>query len=425
MPTEPQSNKPHKTAAPGPRPHACSRRLALPPLALALALILLACAPRPLSTRGSVKVRADVPDAELAQTAAKLSGLSYSELSPQGSWRRQLEARSGAPDLVLVDRDRELDASAAAGELADISRYWARLSSIPAMRKSLASSLVAADAKAHYFLPTSLYPWGLFYNIAILKGAGIAPPSTLAELEDSFGHLAGKGITPLALGASYGWPALAWLSILDIRQNGAAAHRLLLEGKRSFDDPGLLEVCATLERWRDRGYFPANAAKLGWNDALGAVDNGSAAFAFLSASALAAYRRKSALGFMALPPGRSADGRGELAIVRGFALSAHASAPQAALALADAYALDGAPGQTTEPWTLPAVAQEGPGEKEGFRAAEARILDGASEVLPQLDWALPAQAAIDARAAMTRFFEKRGGMSSGELAAALAKAAAR
>ena len=115
MPTEPQSNKPHKTAAPGPRPHACSRRLALPPLALALALILLACAPRPLSTRGSVKVRADVPDAELAQTAAKLSGLSYSELSPQGSWRRQLEARSGAPDLVLVDRDRELDASAAAG----------------------------------------------------------------------------------------------------------------------------------------------------------------------------------------------------------------------------------------------------------------------------------------------------------------------
>lgn len=403
-----------------PTPHRPVRRsLAF----LAAALLLSACAPRALSTRGSVTLLEAGPDSAIAAEAASLPGLDLRELPLKGSWRAQLESRTGASDLILIDWDRDLESAGRAGLVAELSGYWARLSSTGRMRKALDPRLYGPGGKARYFLPLCVYPWGLFYNQGLLAKAGIAPPSTMAELEADFGKLSARGIVPVALGASYGWPALAWVSILDLRLNGSEAHRLLLEGRRAFGDPGLLNVYAVLERWRDLGWFSADASKLSWDQAMTAVDSGRAAFTFLSSSALTRYRHLSVMGFMALPRGEGGGRGGELGTLRGFVLPARASSPRAALALADAYALSGAPGQTQASWGLPAVAPSDGSEAEGLRGAAAKIVAGAEVMMPQLDWALPAQASMEARLAMQRFFDRRGGMGAKELAAALVKAA--
>ena len=392
-------------------------------LGLVLTFALVACAPSALGSSGSVTLITNLPDEALVATAAKQPGLKFKLATATESWERQLAAGKGAPDLVLLDWDNRLAEAGAAGLVADLSRYWKRLAAPKGIGKSLASSVESPDGKTSFFLPSSFYPWGLFYNVELLKKTGLALPTTMEEFEAALPKLAAKGLTPIALGASYGWPALAWLSILDIRLNGIEAQRSLAEGRRRFDDKGLLEVYATLQRWRDAGYFGPGAASRNWEDSFAAVEKGQAAFVYLGASALSRYARASALGFVAVPPGRGEGSRGELAVIHGFALSAHAVSSEAALALADAYVVAGAPGQTADSWTLAAsVGSVKAGELGDLKAAESRIAEGAGAFLPQLDWALPAAASYEARSVMKSFFEKGSRMDAKGLAAALVKA---
>jgi len=391
------------------------------PLSCAALLALSGCGPGSLSTRGKVLVHESFDDSALAAQAKALPGLTFAEAPRTLSWRKALEETRSRPDLVALSDDRDLSSAFVAGLIADLGPYRARLASFPRMRTALAPDLEAKDGKGPFFFPLTIQPWGLFYNPTLLAKSGIAKPATLSELEAAFESLAKRGTRPLALGASAGWPALGLLAILDLRLGGRSAYVSELQGKSVEPDSRLLASLTMLEKWRDRRWLSADAAALSWDGALAAVEAGRAAFTYLPSSAWSRYQKKGQLGFAAFPKGSIGE-VGELATIEGFALAASSRSREPALALLDVYALAGAPGRTFESWQLPAVVPVGGPETEGIRGTLAGIVGGATRLYPPLDRALSAEAAREARLAMTDFLRPDSETKAADLAARLAAA---
>lgn len=340
-------------------------------------------------------------DAISAQ-ASRLGNVRVEESASGKPWAPEMGSQEG-PDLAYVELGAEFSRAAAAGKLLDISKlrpraYW------PGFRDTELSTASGGV----FFLPAAVQLWGLWYNIEVLEKAGLALPKTLGELDAAFNALMGKGVLPLALGANSGWPALAWVALLDMRYNGADAYARLVEGKRHLDDPSLLEVYATLARWRNQGWIDPEASGKGWAEAFQKVEWGQAAFTLMSASAISRAKKPESLGFIALPERDTGTRRGELAVVSGFCASASSSLSQAALSVADAYVRSGAKGETSNDYLMPAISR-GAGAsdaKSGVKTTQAQMLGKAKGILPQLDRFLPMAVANSVSRTMRDFFAK-------------------
>lgn len=371
-----------------------------------------ACAPAPLDPAGTVLVWTNRQDAALDEAALGLNGLVKAEAPREEPWLRQLQNAATPPDLVLTEWGRDLAGAHRDGLLAPLDPYWARLQSRDRLWPGLLRQSLQ-EGRQQLIVPSSVYTWGLFFNKDTLSRSGLTLPERWADFEPFLRSLKAQGLVPLALGSSFGWPGLAWLSYIDLRLNGPEAHLRLLEGSRSFTEASLEPVFATLQRWRDEGFFDPQSGTKNWPEALADLEAGRAALTLLGAFAQNRFARPQAIGFAAVPIQAGGTPRGEIAVVQGFALSTKAAHPEAALALADAYLLAGSKGQTIDAFRLSPLrpAPDSPALSE-FKALQAGILGEARGLVPQMDRLLSPQAAYDANQAAIRFFAP-GSVQSG------------
>jgi len=375
--------------------------------AVALLCFLASCSGG-FDARGTVTFWSPRPDFSLSELAAKTPGLKVLD-APRKPWKELLTG-SSAPDLLVLDAGLDAYEAQASGLLADLTPYVTRLESAKAWWPSLRLPRQGVPLTV---LPASVYLWGLFYNPTVLKTAGIEPPRSWQALLDALAALRAHGKVPIAVGASFGWPALAWLSALDLRLNGADAHRSLIEGTRSFGDQGMMTVYATLADWKAKGWFDPKATTQNWPEALAEVSSGQAGFMLLGAFGLT-RANDAALAFLPLPdkPGVS---QGDLVSVQGFAVAAKSKAAEAAVRLADLAVMAGAPGQA-EIFRSPAVPFTASGD---FQKWQRGRLEHDAYAAPLLDQVLPRARAETAQQTMTQFFGDRSQMTPAELATRL------
>jgi ABC-type glycerol-3-phosphate transport system substrate-binding protein len=377
------------------------------PFAVALCCLLASCSGG-FDAQGTVTFWSPRPDFSLSELAAKTPGLKVLE-APHKPWK-DLLAGSSAPDLLVLETGLDADEARSSGLLADLTPYVPRLQSAKSWWPSLGLPRQGAPLTV---LPASVYLWGFFYNPSVLKAAGVEPPRSWQALLDTLAALRAHGKIPIAVGASFGWPALAWLSALDLRLNGADAHRSLIEGKRPFNDRGMMTVYATLADWKAKGWFDAKATTQNWPEALAEVSSGQAGFVLLGAFGLT-RANDAKLAFLPLPdkPGVS---QGDLASVQGFAVAAKSKSAEAAVRLADLAITAGAPGQA-ETFRSPAVPVTASGD---FQKWQRDRLEHDSYVALLLDQTLPRARAETALQTLTQFFGERSQMTPAELATRL------
>jgi len=377
------------------------------PWAAVAALSFLVSCSSGFHAQGKVVFWSPRPDFSVAELAAKMPGVTVAE-APRQPWKT-LVSSSDAPDLLVLEAGADAEEARAAGQLANLAPYVSRLSSAKSWWSSL--GLPKADAPLTV-LPSSVYLWGLFYNPKTLKRAGIEPPRTWAALVDSLGKLKAGGVTPIAVGASFGWPGLAWVSALDLRLNGADAHKALLAGTRPFDDVEMLRVYSTLVEWKAKGWFDAKAASKNWPEALADVSSGRAGFVLLGAFGLSRAGNPEELAFLPLPdqPGVL---QGDLVSIQGFAVAGRSKSIETALRLADAAILAGASGQA-EAYRSPAVAV-GTADTE-FQKWQRDRLAKDRYAAPLMDQALPRARAQAAQQAVIQFFSEGSRQTPAELA---------
>ncbi|MCG7586536.1 ABC transporter substrate-binding protein, partial [Photobacterium sp. OFAV2-7] len=110
--------------------------------------------------------------------------------------------------------------------------------------------------------------WGIYYRKSIFSKYGLQPPKTWDDLLRVGTQLKRNNITPFALGNSGKWPAAAWFDYLNLRINGLAFHRELLQGKHSFFDERIEKVLIYWKELIDNGFFISYQDVVDWNEAL-------------------------------------------------------------------------------------------------------------------------------------------------------------
>ena len=120
----------------------------------------------------------------------------------------------------------------------------------------------------------------LFYNKGTLASSGLPPPTTLAELHEVAGTLRARGSVPFRIGYKHPWTLtmLAFENVM-VAVAGGDYYRDFFSGKRDPDDPELYETLAHVGRILD--YANADAASLGWDDAVELLRNGTAAMTIM------------------------------------------------------------------------------------------------------------------------------------------------
>ncbi|MGK5521980.1 ABC transporter substrate-binding protein [Micromonospora sp. URMC 107] len=132
---------------------------------------------------------------------------------------------------------------AARGLASDLSDVWGRLSGMSdAFRKAS-----TGDDGKQYFVPSSYYPWAVFYRRSVWQQNGYQVPKTLDDLTALAGQMKKDGLTPIAFADKDGWPAMGTFDILNLRINGYQFHIDLMAGKESWTSGKVKKVFDT---WR-------------------------------------------------------------------------------------------------------------------------------------------------------------------------------
>jgi len=132
---------------------------------------------------------------------------------------------------------------AARGLVSDLSDVWGRLSG---MSDGFRNASTGDDGK-QYFVPTSYYPWAVFYRKSVWQQNGYQVPKTLDDLTALAGQMKKDGLTPIAFADKDGWPAMGTFDILNLRINGYQFHIDLMAGKEPWTSEKVKKVFDT---WR-------------------------------------------------------------------------------------------------------------------------------------------------------------------------------
>ena len=386
-------------------------------VAAAAVVLMISCGPKSLDPRGEVNLWIPQEMEELQAVADSIDGLSLNVTVAGESWLSRLKEENNPPALVYTDLNNDVTEGFDAGLMLDLSPYLDRMQVAERMLAGFAG-LSATDTGTRLFLPAAAYSWGLYYNVEILASHGVHITDNWDEWLAALEKLKNADVVPIALGSSFGWPALAWVSYLDLRINGGAMHAQLLDGARSFDDPSMLTVYRTLEQWRDKGYFNTDASKMNWPESLELVGSGQAAFVLMGTFCEARMPNREQIAFAPVPVAGNEEDRGELAGIEGFAVAGGAPAPEAALALADRYIAAGEPRPTKAGYIISVIEPQDDtsARRDDLAAVQTEIFESADIVVPQLDRYLPAQAAYDINRVLARFFDPGFDMSADNLA---------
>jgi ABC-type glycerol-3-phosphate transport system substrate-binding protein len=215
----------------------------------------------------------------------------------------------------------------------DVSSLWTCeeiASGYPAQSRAL-----AAHGGYAYFLPTTRYWWAMYYRPSLLASAGIdVPIETWDGLLAAFESLRAAGIAPVALGNRHLCPAAAWFDYLNMRINGPSFHRDLMALRETYTDERVRAVFAFWRRLIDDGVFLADPAEYDEQDAVRAVQRGTAGMTFIGAYVGDEYLQPGDgdLGLFRFPVIRPDLPVGEDSPVDGFYVTKTTALPDDALA---------------------------------------------------------------------------------------------
>ena len=126
----------------------------------------------------------------------------------------------------------------------DISDLWTEFGGnySEAMKKASTGE----DGK-QYFIPSTYYPWAMYYRKSVWAKFGYTAPKNLDELNALGARMKKDGLTPIAFGDKDGWPAMGTFDHINMRVNGYDFHVSLMAGKESWQDP---KVKTVFDTWR-------------------------------------------------------------------------------------------------------------------------------------------------------------------------------
>ncbi len=197
------------------------------------------------------------------------------------------------------------------------------------------------DRFAEPAVPITGSIWGVYYNKAAVKSAGLSESVlrgeySLADLEAALKKAKEAGKTPIALGSRFIWPLAVWIQAIMAESSVDDAAAL---PDAAFDpaSPAFSAAVKKFQTWVDAGYVNVDHSSKDWPSSIRAVIAGDAAFCLFNeefiSSLLPAERAR--IGYLPLPgsvkDGKTAWAIGSLVYVARARKSAHALAARAVL----------------------------------------------------------------------------------------------
>ena len=184
------------------------------------------------------------------------------------SWERLLN-QTPPPDLLNIAAGHDLNALIRQGKVTDLTDFWHEAGLLNQIPSSL--QLATAWDNKQYYIPLGFGRVGIYYNKQIFAEHNLQPPQTWEEFILLCDTLLSVGETPIAISGDNEWVNYVWFEYLNLRLNGPAFHRGLMNGREQFDDPRVRTVLETWKQLFDNGYFVKNPQRLGELEAVGAV----------------------------------------------------------------------------------------------------------------------------------------------------------
>jgi len=132
---------------------------------------------------------------------------------------------------------------ASQGLAGDISDVW---TGTQGLNDALKKSSTGDDGK-QYFMPSTYYPWALFYRKSLWQEKGYEIPKTLDDLKTLGAKMKADGLAPIAFGDKDGWPAMGTFDAINMRVNGYDFHVNLMAGKEDWAGD---KVKKTFDTWK-------------------------------------------------------------------------------------------------------------------------------------------------------------------------------
>lgn len=273
------------------------RTLALATVVALLFAILGACGGTPASSTPAADPPADTPASTPAADPPADDGAAPVEITVWDIWTAPLDNNSTAwletviPEFeaehpnIIVNRESteneayktKFDAAQAAGTLPDVFFGWG-----PASARELANANMLLELDSYldsdymstvqpgsldnftfngktYGLTFANWAAALYCNTELFEANNVAIPTTYDELLAAIDAFNAAGIVPIALPAQDAWTIAFFQHIMAIRYTGAANVNAMLNGEKSFNDPGIVQSAQALLDLVAAGAFDPNA----------------------------------------------------------------------------------------------------------------------------------------------------------------------
>ncbi|MDE0111794.1 MAG: extracellular solute-binding protein [Albidovulum sp.] len=190
-------------------------------------------------------------------------------------------AGGGLPDVFSYWAGARTQFVADSGGLSPIGEMWEREGLDDVVAKAVADSATMYNGE-RYLVPFNYHYAGMFYNKKVFADAGVTELPTdwegfLALCE----QLKSNGVTPIALGSKFRWPAQFWFDYLLLRTAGPEYRAALMSGSAAYDDEEVKEAMAIWRELVEMGYFLPNSNADTWTDASDKVARGDAAMTLM------------------------------------------------------------------------------------------------------------------------------------------------
>lgn len=147
------------------------------------------------------------------------------------------------------------------GLVGDLSDVWANIDGMPESMKVASTS---GDGK-QVFIPSTYYPWAVFYRPSLFQERGYTEPTTIDEWITLNERMLADGLTPIGFADKDGWEAMGTFDMLNLRVNGYDYHVSLMAGEEAWDGDKVKNV---FKLWSDlMPYHEADSLGRTWQEA--------------------------------------------------------------------------------------------------------------------------------------------------------------
>ncbi len=248
------------------------RIIPLAPLVLAtafVAVLAFSCA-KPSPAKKPVTIRwwhinSDQPSQRTLEAIAKdfMKEKPYADVRLVMLWNMEYKqklalefAAKDPPDIFHSWGGGGLAEQVEAGYLRDITE-WVNSDRWHSKINPVALGLFSHKGRVYGF-PQDLGAVGFWYNSELLSRAGY---SRFPEDWDAFlkmlDDLKAAGVTPISLGIADRWTVMYYWVYLAMRIGGPEIFNDILQNRKSFEDPAMVEAARMMTSLTGKGYFPA------------------------------------------------------------------------------------------------------------------------------------------------------------------------